>query len=122
MYAPKVETSLERTSAAAATLRGAKLAGSFDRFGRLMARPKAAYSYAIIHLALANNFGLSLLRSTPCPGPSNGNIDKPPFTGATGTLLGYTLGWHEARHTSRQPRVDAIAVATHNLQRQANLL
>ena len=50
------------------------------RCGHVLACPGAAYSVATVRRILANNFGTSLLR---------------PLS----TLLGYTLGWHEARHT-----------------------
>ena len=48
--------------------------------------PTSKYSYAIVHQVLANNFGASLL----CPlwaraFLSRGDLDKPPFDGATHT-------------------------------------
>ena len=48
------------------------MAGSFDRYGHLMACPKAACSDSRIRQVLANNFGVSLLRplwSADLPSP-----------------------------------------------------
>ena len=104
---------LERTSAAAATYaaRRAKVAGSLDRYGHLMACSKAADSDAIVHQVLANNFGISLLRSLRAtPLPSNGNIDKPPIDGATGDTPRLHPGLSLRRDTLEKFHTDSIAV------------
>ena len=63
------------------------MAGSFDRYGHLMACPKAAYSNAIIQV-LANDFCLNLLLSAPdmyVPKPGeHGQTHVRPFDVATG--------------------------------------
>ena len=66
------------------TLCHAKIAGSLDHYGHLMACSSAAYSNAILGQVLANNFSGSLLRSLRAIlFPSNGNVDKAPATANT---------------------------------------
>ena len=72
----------ERTSAAAATLRCAKLAGSFDLHGHILTCSKAACSNAVLRQVLANNFGVSLLRSPRAVlFPGRGNVGQTPDRG-----------------------------------------
>ena len=59
----QVPTNLQLALTAMVTLPRAKTAGCSDRLGHLMACSKAAYLYSIIQQVLANNFGVSLLRS-----------------------------------------------------------
>ena len=70
-----------------------------------MACSKAAYLDSIQQV-LANNFGISLLRSLrTAVFTGRETLDKPRSTGPHRTLLGYTLGWREARHTQDDRRV-----------------
>ena len=55
----------------------------------LMACPKAACLYSIIQQPLANDFGLSILRTLgKCVSKARETMDKPPFDGATGDTPG----------------------------------
>ena len=67
------------------TLRLAKMAGCSARCGHLMACLKAAYLVSIIHLVLANNFGVSLPRSLQAAlYPGRGTLEKPRSTAPQG--------------------------------------